>query len=150
MDVSTGLSLPFQTNKKGIAIRQLHKGGKTVHVKAELTNPKDQPKRKLEAYFGSDSEDDDGMSICGSVVSVTKGGKGKQPKASGSKAQAGGAASSTRKSMRLNSSSSTRSKKPRIESSRPESGAESLIRRLASQFAEIGKTYEELAEHVRG
>jgi hypothetical protein len=68
---------------------------------------------------------------------TNKNGKGKQPKASGSKLD--GVVIVTRKSSRLNDASS---KKARI------SGSEELFRRLASEFAAIGRTCEEIADSM--
>jgi hypothetical protein len=127
-------------------------------VKAEPTTPKPAaptrlkpiaPKRKLEVYIGSDGEDDDAMSLGSAPIKATKGGRGKQAKASGSKVPAGGVASSTRKSSRLDSTVSAVAKKPRTASASPEGSGEALVRRLASQFAEIAKTYDEIADHMR-
>lgn len=139
---------------------------KTRQVKAEPTSPQARKtvrvkgvpntikaassKRKLEVYIGGSEIDyQGGMSVGGSIMSSIKGGKQKQLKASGSQSQVVGAFPNTRKSSRLKSGADTASKKARTESSQPEESAEALIRRLASQFAEIGKTYEVIAERMR-
>lgn len=122
----------------------------TAPKSATPTRPKPvAPKRKLEVFIGSDDEDNDGMSLGGAAIVAPKGGKGKQAKRSGSKVPVGKTASSTRKSSRLNSVVSAVAKKPRTASASPQGSGEALVRRLASQFAEISKTYDEIADHMR-
>lgn len=89
------------------------------------------------------------MSVGDSFISASKGKKEKQAKAGSSKGQDAKSPSLLRKSTRLNSGGASASKRVRTDSSQPEPIAESLVRRLASQFTAIAKTYEEIAEQMR-
>jgi hypothetical protein len=116
----------------------------------EPLSPKaEKPKRKLEVYLGSDDDvEHDGGSIDSPVASgpkAARGAKGKAPKASGSKSIADTHALPTHKSTRLHSGLENLSKKARTTGT-PQS--EALFRRLASEFAMLGRTCEELADSV--
>lgn len=122
------------------------KANNTVNIKLEDASPKaEKPKRKLEVYLASDDDFDNASidSQAGSASKATRGGKGKQVKGSGSKPVADGPVAPTRKSTRLNASAEIVSKKARTGDAHD---AEVLFRRLASEFATIGRTCEELAD----
>lgn len=139
---------------KYIAIRRPRKGkGKPLNhtkVKLEPVSPRAaKPKRKLEVYLGSDDEDleQDIVSIDSQVTNgpkVTKGARGKQSKTSGSRGPTDTSAA-TRKSTRLNAGPDNLAKKARTTNT---SQSESLFRRLAAEFAIIGRTCEEIADSV--
>lgn len=124
------------------------KAPNVVKVKMEAVSPKaEKPKRKLEVYLGSDDDlEHDGASIDSQLPSGSKAarnGKGKAARGSGSKAMSDTRGSSTRKSTRLNAGAENISKKPRTMGA-PQ--PEALFRRLASHFAIMGRTCEELAD----
>lgn len=123
------------------------KAANDVKVKLKPTSPKpEKPKRKLEVFLGSDDElEHDNISVdtqVGAGLKPTKGGKGKQPRASGSKGQTD-ANAAVRKSTRLNTGPENISKKAWTSNANQ---TELLFRHLAGEFAVIGRTCEELAE----
>jgi hypothetical protein len=118
-----------------------------IKVKMEAISLKaEKPKCKLEVYLRSDNNlEHDGASIDSQLPSGSKAarnGKGKAARGSGSKAMLDMRGSSTRKSTRLDASAENISKKQwTMGAPQPEA----LFRRLASQFAIMGRTCEELA-----
>lgn len=124
------------------------KAANEVKVKLEPASPKpEKPKRKLEVFLCSEDElENDNVSVDSQVVGgpkTTRGGRGKQLKASGSKIQTDANAAPVRKSNRLNAGSENMSKKARTTNA-PQT--EALFRRLAGELAVIGRTCEELAD----
>jgi hypothetical protein len=119
---------------------------KVVTVKLESfkpnpVSPKTKPsKRELNAFMASDAKLRDDRSINGLITKGPKGGKGKQPKASGSKVQV-----STCKLTHLNTPPE---KKARFSFSDTLDLPETLFRHLGAKFAALVKTFKDIAEYL--
>jgi hypothetical protein len=120
---------------------------KAVGVKLEPVSPKaDTPKRKLDAFMGSDAELGDEGSVDGSITKGPKGGKSKQVKASGTKTQLDAVVVATRKSTRLNAPPE---KKARIAFGGTPELLKTLFQRLGAKFAALSKTCDDIVECLR-
>ena len=145
------VSSPIESHMITGIRRPRAKGAKAV-IKQEVLSPKaDQAKRKYDSLITSDNEiiDADEVSIDGSLQSnskSTKGGKGKQAKASGSKGNSEAAGVRTRKSSRLNLGNDNPSKKAQVDTPMGSSTTGQLFHRLITELAVIRRTCEDLAE----